>query len=100
MAPVTLLVLAGVRRHLLTQQQQHHQATSANEAGGASLLSGSCSSSNSSSLQGASAAAKADGVEWNEETTVVYPAVCTFVGMLAGMFGVGGGIIKVRLEES
>ncbi len=34
-------------------------------------------------------------VEWNGATTLVYPALCTFAGLCAGVFGVGGGIIKV-----
>ncbi|GAB4818572.1 hypothetical protein N2152v2_005618 [Parachlorella kessleri] len=97
MAPVTLLVLAGVRHHLLTQQPQHakqrQQPTASAHEMGSPLLS---SSSSTASLQGAPAA-DVDGVVWNEETTVVYPAVCTFVGILAGMFGVGGGIIKAPL---
>lgn len=33
-------------------------------------------------------------VEWNERNTVVYPAACFFAGFFAGMFGVGGGIVK------
>ena len=33
-------------------------------------------------------------VEWNERNTVVYPAMCFFAGLFAGMFGVGGGIVK------
>ena len=34
-------------------------------------------------------------VEWNERSTIVYPAVCSLAGLIAGMFGVGGGIVKV-----
>ena len=33
-------------------------------------------------------------VEWNERNTIVYPAACFFAGFFAGMFGVGGGIVK------
>lgn len=33
-------------------------------------------------------------VEWNERNTVVYPLLCIFAGMCAGLFGVGGGIVK------
>jgi len=33
-------------------------------------------------------------VEWNPENTLRYPAVCFFAGFFAGMFGVGGGIVK------
>lgn len=33
-------------------------------------------------------------VEWNERNTVVYPCICFFAGIFAGMFGVGGGIVK------
>lgn len=35
-----------------------------------------------------------DDVEWTPRTISVYPALCTFAGVAAGMFGVGGGIIK------
>lgn len=27
----------------------------------------------------------------------MYPAVCSLAGLVAGMFGVGGGIVKVAL---
>ena len=33
-------------------------------------------------------------VEWNERNTIVYPLLCVFAGMCAGLFGVGGGIVK------
>eukprot|EP01038_Epipyxis_sp_PR26KG_P005986 gene5986-8243_t len=33
-------------------------------------------------------------VEWNERNTIVYPIICFFAGFFAGMFGVGGGIVK------
>jgi len=33
-------------------------------------------------------------VEWNETNTIKYPGYCFFAGLFAGMFGVGGGIVK------
>lgn len=33
-------------------------------------------------------------VEWNERNTIIYPAICFTAGLFAGMFGVGGGIVK------
>lgn len=33
-------------------------------------------------------------VEWTPRNTLVYPALCFFAGFFAGMFGVGGGIVK------
>ena len=39
-------------------------------------------------------------VEWNEQTPIVYAAVCSIVGVIAGMFGVGGGIVKVQSPGS
>ena len=33
-------------------------------------------------------------VEWNERSTVIYPSLCFFAGFFAGLFGVGGGIVK------
>ena len=33
-------------------------------------------------------------VEWNESNTIKYPGFCFFAGFFAGMFGVGGGIVK------
>ncbi|GAX10417.1 hypothetical protein FisN_21Lh114 [Fistulifera solaris] len=33
-------------------------------------------------------------IVWDERATVVYPIICTFAGFFAGMFGVGGGIVK------
>lgn len=36
----------------------------------------------------------AGDVEWNEYNTLLYPALCVFAGLCAGMFGIGGGIVK------
>ena len=33
-------------------------------------------------------------IKWDERATVAYPLVCTAAGLFAGMFGVGGGIVK------
>jgi len=33
-------------------------------------------------------------VEWNERNTVRYPLLCSVAGLAAGMFGIGGGIVK------
>mmetsp|Transcript_13011 Transcript_13011/g.19628 ORF Transcript_13011/g.19628 Transcript_13011/m.19628 type:complete len:493 (+) Transcript_13011:103-1581(+) len=33
-------------------------------------------------------------VEWNERNTLIYPALCVFAGFCAGMFGIGGGVVK------
>lgn len=33
-------------------------------------------------------------VEWNPLNTVIYPCLCFFAGFAAGLFGVGGGIVK------
>jgi uncharacterized membrane protein YfcA len=33
-------------------------------------------------------------VEWDERNTLIYPFLCIFAGFCAGMFGVGGGIVK------
>lgn len=33
-------------------------------------------------------------VQWNPRNTVVYPVVCALAGLFAGLFGVGGGIVK------
>ncbi|KAJ1434000.1 sulfite exporter TauE/SafE-domain-containing protein [Ochromonadaceae sp. CCMP2298] len=33
-------------------------------------------------------------VEWNPTNTIVYPCICFFAGFFAGLFGVGGGIVK------
>ena len=35
-----------------------------------------------------------DDVEWTNKSTILYPTICTFAGVFAGMFGVGGGIVK------
>ena len=35
-----------------------------------------------------------DDVKWDERSTVVYPLISTLAGLCAGMFGIGGGIIK------
>merc|ERR1719499_843593 len=33
-------------------------------------------------------------VQWDESATVRYPAMCSIAGLCAGMFGIGGGIVK------
>jgi len=33
-------------------------------------------------------------VQWDNKTTVVYPVICALAGLCAGMFGIGGGIVK------
>lgn len=33
-------------------------------------------------------------IQWDSRATIVYPVVCCFAGFFAGMFGVGGGIVK------
>jgi len=33
-------------------------------------------------------------VMWNERNTIVYPLICSLAGLAAGMFGIGGGIVK------
>ena len=33
-------------------------------------------------------------IKWDRQTTIYYPVVCTLAGFFAGMFGVGGGIVK------
>jgi len=35
-----------------------------------------------------------DDVRWNPKTAFVYPCICALAGLCAGMFGIGGGIIK------
>merc|ERR1712174_39158 len=38
---------------------------------------------------------KVDGdIDWNERNTILYPVICCAAGFFAGMFGVGGGIVK------
>jgi uncharacterized membrane protein YfcA len=33
-------------------------------------------------------------IQWNQRTTTIFPAICSVAGFFAGMFGIGGGIIK------
>ena len=33
-------------------------------------------------------------IRWSPSNTLKYPAICTVAGFVAGMFGVGGGIVK------
>jgi len=33
-------------------------------------------------------------IHWDERATIVYPLICSVAGMCAGMFGIGGGIVK------
>lgn len=32
--------------------------------------------------------------EWNDTTTIKYPLICSLAGLFAGLFGIGGGIVK------
>ena len=36
-------------------------------------------------------------MRWSARSTVLYPCICFFAGFFAGMFGVGGGIVKAPL---
>merc|ERR1712232_1079050 len=33
-------------------------------------------------------------VQWNDDNAIRYPLLCAISGLLAGLFGVGGGIVK------
>lgn len=33
-------------------------------------------------------------IEWDEKNTIIYPLLAIVAGLVAGMFGIGGGIIK------
>jgi uncharacterized membrane protein YfcA len=33
-------------------------------------------------------------IQWDSRATILYPSVCCLAGFFAGMFGVGGGIVK------
>jgi uncharacterized membrane protein YfcA len=33
-------------------------------------------------------------IPWNARTTMIYPLLCGVAGLVAGMFGIGGGIVK------
>ena len=33
-------------------------------------------------------------LEWTERNSILYPIYCCFAGLLAGIFGVGGGLLK------
>jgi len=33
-------------------------------------------------------------IEWTERNTIIFPCICFFAGFFAGMFGIGGGIVK------
>jgi uncharacterized membrane protein YfcA len=33
-------------------------------------------------------------IRWDSRATIVYPSICCLAGFFAGMFGVGGGIVK------
>eukprot|EP00547_Thalassionema_nitzschioides_P001964 CAMPEP_0194203432 /NCGR_PEP_ID=MMETSP0156-20130528/3210_1 /TAXON_ID=33649 /ORGANISM="Thalassionema nitzschioides, Strain L26-B" /LENGTH=599 /DNA_ID=CAMNT_0038929181 /DNA_START=240 /DNA_END=2035 /DNA_ORIENTATION=+ len=33
-------------------------------------------------------------IQWDSKATIVYPLVCMLAGFFAGMFGIGGGIVK------
>jgi uncharacterized membrane protein YfcA len=40
----------------------------------------------------------ADGdVHWDSRNAVLYPCLCFFAGVFAGLFGIGGGIVKGKL---
>lgn len=36
-------------------------------------------------------------IQWSERNSILYPAVSSLAGLVAGMFGVGGGIVKARI---
>lgn len=101
MAPFSILVVAGVR-HDLVKRHCHQQSAGSNGCpGGASGGSGPTAGrplqgSSLGAAPGAAAAAAGPGdVVWTPRATIMYPLLCTFAGLVAGTFGVGGGIVKV-----
>lgn len=36
-------------------------------------------------------------IQWSQRNSILYPAVSSLAGLVAGMFGVGGGIVKASL---
>lgn len=34
-------------------------------------------------------------VQWTAKTTTLFPLICSSAGLVAGAFGIGGGIVKV-----
>jgi uncharacterized membrane protein YfcA len=36
-------------------------------------------------------------IQWNEQSTFIYPAMCSLAGVVAGLFGIGGGLVKAPL---
>jgi uncharacterized membrane protein YfcA len=38
-------------------------------------------------------------IEWSEKATLIYPGLCCSAGFFSGMFGIGGGIVKVRMAH-
>ena len=39
----------------------------------------------------------AHDIRWTDKTTIIYPMICSIAGLVAGLFGVGGGIVKAPL---
>merc|ERR1712187_461542 len=37
---------------------------------------------------------EASDIRWDAKSTIKYPLICTIAGVFAGLFGVGGGIVK------
>ena len=35
-----------------------------------------------------------DDVQWTQSTSILYPLACAIAGLCAGLFGIGGGIVK------
>jgi uncharacterized membrane protein YfcA len=33
-------------------------------------------------------------LRWTRSSTVLYPGLCTAAGLVAGLFGIGGGVVK------
>lgn len=33
-------------------------------------------------------------IQWDSRSTIIYPCICCLAGFFAGMFGIGGGIVK------
>ena len=35
-----------------------------------------------------------EDIEWNHRNTIVFPSLCVVAGVLAGLLGIGGGVVK------
>lgn len=96
--PPCLSVTLTVRQWLLARTAVEERAATAAAAASAGFNQGSTAAAAAGAEQreqwSSSSKAAAGIIHWTPRNSIAYPLICSIAGVFAGLFGVGGGIVK------